>query len=823
MPYNKIQKSADTQKPLLKSTCKSSSRNKLASIVHAVLLSGGFFAATAVHTSIVYAADVKGISYNVAAGSLEDALNAFAKQSGITLTFDPKVVKGRRVAAVKGYFSKQEAISKLLNGTGLESIMRDGAVLIQAAPLSSKDETLPAITVESSAEQSPRDLPKAFAGGLIARGAGLGVLGNRDMMDTPFSVTSYTAKVIQNQQAQSVADVVANDPSVRNVDPSNSGYSNFFNIRGFLLGNGAIAVNGLYGIAPNNQSTLGGIERVEVLKGPAAFLYGMSPSGTGGAINLVTKRAADEPLTQFTTSYISNSQIGQQLDIGRRFGEGKEFGVRATGLYRSGDTPVKEQSQELGNGTLGLDFRGERLKLSMDLSYQEINTDRANSTISPAAGVAIADIPNAKKSYMSPWNKVELRDSYAMFRGDFDITPDLSIYAAGGKSHTDWKQILDFGSVMKVNGDFLSKSQLNFTGIDRTTGEVGIRNRFKTGPVQHQVVLNATGYEAVRTSVGSIALGSRMSNIYNPSFNAEPNIAISKRKKSSDTDLYGYAVADTVSIFDERLQLMLGVRQQQIKVENFSIVTGATTSEYKKSAVTPSVGVVVKPANNISLYANYIEALQQGATVAASYSNAGQVFSPFISKQHEIGAKIDLGEVAVTLSAFNITQASGIANAATNTFSADGEQRNRGVELSLFGEPWQGVRMQGGFMVLDAELTKTANGTNDGKTAPGVARTNITFGGEWDPGFMDRLTLNALLTYTSKQYVDAANTQSLDSWATIDVGARYLIASPTGQLVTLRANVKNLFNENYWTTYPGAGTLNRSNPRTLLLSATIDF
>lgn len=793
---------------------------RMAAAIQALLITG---AISLSYPMVVYAEDSQSLAYNLPAGSLEDSLNALAKQSGITLTFDPALVKGKTAPAIKSQLSRQQVLQQLLKDTGLEPVTQDGATVIKRLPVANKADTLPEVSVTAAISQTAVGLSKPYAGGQVARGAKLGVLGERDMMDTPFAVTSYTAKTIQNQQAQSVADLVANDASIRNVDPSNSGYSNFFNIRGFLLGNGSIALNGLYGIAPNNQSTVIGIERVEVLKGPAAFLYGISPSGTGGAINLVTKRADDQPLTQLTTSYISDAQIGQQIDIGRRFGENKEFGIRGNALYRSGDTAVDDQSQRLRTGTLGLDYRGDRVRLSMDYGYQEINTDRANSTISAANGVAIADIPNANKSYASPWNKVELRDSYGMLRGEFDITSDLSIYAAGGKSHTDWKQILDFGTAMQPNGNFSNRSQLNFTGIDRKTAEVGIRSHFETGPIHHQVVLNATTYEAVRTSVGSIQLGSISSNIYNPSFNAQPNIPSPSRKKSSDTDFYGYAVADTLSILDDRLQLTLGLRQQEIKAENYNIVTGAIASKYKKDALTPSVGIVVKPVSNVSLYANYIEALQQGTTVGSIYSNADQVLSPYVSKQHEVGAKVDLGKVAATLSIFHITQDSAIANTVTNTFTVDGEQRNRGIELNVFGEPWQGIRFLGGVMLLDADLTKTANGTNNGNMATGAARTNITFGGEWDTGFLDNLTLNARVNYTSKQYADAGNTQSIDSWTTLDIGARYLTVVPSGQVVTLRANIRNLFEENYWTTFPGAGTLNRSDPRTLLLSATIDF
>ena len=87
-----------------------------------------------------------------------------------------------------------------------------------------------------------------------------------------------------------------------------------FNVRGFTLFNYDVAYNGLYGISPRNATSLIGIERVEVLRGPNALLNGMAPFGSiGGSINLVPKRAGDEPLNRMTLSYIENNQFGACL------------------------------------------------------------------------------------------------------------------------------------------------------------------------------------------------------------------------------------------------------------------------------------------------------------------------------------------------------------------------------------------------------------------------------------------------------------------------------------------------------------------------------
>lgn len=121
----------------------------------------------------------------------------------------------------------------------------------------------------------PDALPDEFAGGQVARGGRMGVLGNQDYMDVPFTMTSYTAKVIEDQQAEDIGDVLANDPSVR----ESFGFGNqskVFVIRGLPLAGDDISFNGLYGILPRQIMSTDGVERVEVFKGPNAFLNGVS-------------------------------------------------------------------------------------------------------------------------------------------------------------------------------------------------------------------------------------------------------------------------------------------------------------------------------------------------------------------------------------------------------------------------------------------------------------------------------------------------------------------------------------------------------------------
>ncbi len=199
---------------------------------------------------------------------------------------------------------------------------------------------------------------------------------------------------------------------------------------------------------------------------------------------------------------------------------------------------------------------------------------------------------------------------------------------------------------------------------------------------------------------------------------------------------------------------------------------------------------------------------------------------PYKSTQFEVGVKVDWGKLTTTVSAFQISQPSAVVDTATNTLGVNGEQRNRGIEINIFGEPVDGVRLLGGVMFIDAVLAKTAGGTMDGWKAPGVPDVQLNLSGEWDTPFAPGLTLNGRLVYTSSQYLDTTlPRRSLPDWARVDIGARYTfdnVRSPTGQPMAVRFNIDNLFDTNYWATATG-NFLVQGTPRTFRLSTTVNF
>ncbi|MFQ3459642.1 TonB-dependent receptor plug domain-containing protein, partial [Bradyrhizobium sp. UFLA01-814] len=235
----------------------------------------------------------------------------------------------------------------------------------------SRREHAPQAAAAPTAGAQQAALPVPYIGGQVARGGQLGLLGNKDYMETPYSLTSYTEKTIRDQQATSVAEVLTNsDPSVRAAIGSSNRYD-ALTIRGFRVENSEIALNGLYGLVPAYRINPAPIERIELLKGPGAFLNGMAPQGSiGGTVNVVTKRAAED-ITRLTAGYISDGRFGTELDLARRYGERKEWGVRFNGGIDGGNTTIDRQSARNGVGSLGVDYHGERFRWSADIISQD--------------------------------------------------------------------------------------------------------------------------------------------------------------------------------------------------------------------------------------------------------------------------------------------------------------------------------------------------------------------------------------------------------------------------------------------------------------------
>ncbi|MGE8131841.1 TonB-dependent receptor [Methylobacterium sp. NPDC080182] len=667
--------------------------------------------------------------------------------------------------------------------------------------------------------------PPAYPGGVVGSGSRLGLLGNRNVFDQPFSSTSYTDKLIRDQQARNVQDVANNDPSIRTNVPAFSGILGFF-IRGFPVFAQDIAFNGLFGVADAFNPAIEPIERVEVLRGPSTLLSGVPPFGNiGGIINLIPKRASEEPLNRVTLGYSSDAQVYKAVDVSRRFGDAKEWGIRFNGAFNNGNTPIDNQSVHFGVAALALDYRGERLRVSLDLGYQELDFTSPLRNRNVAAGVRIPRAPDLTLNQQQPWEYRDSANQQLATRIEYDLTPDLTVYGAYGASNFRQEYLGGVLTIFNARGDYRDPVSFLPFHIVNQTAEAGLRGTVETGPIKHSFGLAAVGFWQDLAQPPAQNVGATIvSNLYAPVY-APPRSTLGlsdATPRTSSRINRSIAIADTLSIFDDRVLLTLGGRWQSLDVNSYNPVTGFRAGSSESGAFSPGVGLVVKPWERLSLYANYIEGLTSPAPPVNAV-NASAAFPAFVSRQTEVGAKYDFGAVGVGFAAFEIEQPSGFLDARTLVFSVDGRQRNSGVELTVFGEPAPGIRVLGGVSLLDGVQVRAQDPRNVGRVAVGVPDVQLNLYGEYDlpPGFIPGLTVTGRVIYTSAQYYDLANSQKIPDWATLDVGLRYATTFQDRPL-TLRANVVNATGNNYWAS-TGRGILSQGTPRTFLLSASIDF
>ncbi|WP_170940334.1 TonB-dependent receptor [Bordetella genomosp. 7] len=683
--------------------------------------------------------------------------------------------------------------------------------------------TLEATTVTGELGVS-NPTPIEYAGGQVGRGGQLGLLGNIDNMDAPFVVSSYTSKLIEDQQARTLGDVVKNDASVL----VGNGFGNSaetFSIRGFALNNDDLSFNGLYGILPRQVLPTQMIERVEILKGANAFLNGAAPggSGLGGSINIQPKRAGADPLTRATLDYTSDSQVGAGVDIARRWGDSQQYGVRVNAAHREGDTRVDDAGQRMTVGTIGLDYLGEQLRLSLDAGYQKYHYSQPRPTISLLSD-QVPSPPSNTVNYGQPWTYSELESTFGVLRAEYDFSSNLMGYAAIGTSHD--RENGDYGQP-SVNGDgtgTVSRLTVPYTR-DSVSGEIGVRARFQTGTVGHLV--NA-GVSRLQTRVRQAweMSGPTDIDIYDPDYFPRPGTVftggdLDDPHVSSRTHLTSFALSDQLSFLDDRVLFTAGVRYQTIKDKLYT-TDGAPDSTYDKSVWTPAFGLVVRPWEQVSFYVNHIEGLSRGDTAPMTASNFGETLAPYRTKQTEAGVKLDFGDIGGHIGVFQIEKPEAYTNS-DNVFELAGSQRNRGLEMSVHGEPWKGIRILGGITFMDPELRGTRGGLQDGNDAIGVPRYQAVLGAEWDVPGLAGLTLQAYAQRRGSQYVNIDNTGKIPAWTRIDLGARYA-TKIDGRNVVWRLGVDNVADKDYWATVGNDfGQITQGMGRVYKLSMSVDF
>ena len=240
------------------------------------------------------------VRVSIEAGPLEPALAALSKQVQLKLAYKTSLTENLVTAGAAGDFLPLEALAKLLENTGLTyrsagtstiTLVNPRFVQLEAPTAPPGGVLLDELSVEAQRASAADSMSAAsrlsapYAGGQVARGGRIGLLGNVDTAKTPFNVTSYTDRFIRDQQASTVSEALILDPSVRATQTTGAPFDSF-SIRGFPINEGTsgeIAFDGIYGVAPSLRVLTDYAERIEVLKGPRRHSRGSLRTVESGA------------------------------------------------------------------------------------------------------------------------------------------------------------------------------------------------------------------------------------------------------------------------------------------------------------------------------------------------------------------------------------------------------------------------------------------------------------------------------------------------------------------------------------------------------------
>jgi iron complex outermembrane receptor protein len=677
----------------------------------------------------------------------------------------------------------------------------------------------------------------------------VGVLGDKDAADVPFSIRSYNAALILNQQPQTLGQVLENDPTIR----ATTGFGiagELFVIRGFSLAGDDIGYDGLYGILPRQLVAPELYESVQVLNGSTAFLNGAAPGGTGigGNVNLIPKRATDDGINRITAGFTGPEHIGGSFDFGRRMGSGGEWGVRINGTVRAGDVSIDDEFRSTYVLGAAIDYSSGPLRASIDLAYQRVKVSHFRPKLRVNTVTEIPKAPDAETNFGQPWQFTALRDIFGQARIEYDIARNVMVYAAFGARDGAEEGVYSTPTLVNADtGEMTVSSSFIPRADNNEAATAGVRAKFATGGITHEV--NAGGsinWLVNRNAFEFFAVSVERNNLYAP-ITVTPSTTVAFVGGNLDdpfpigrTRLTSGFISDTIGLMDDRILFTAGVRLQAINVKSFSNATGALDSEYDEDRLTPVIGLVIKPAKGLSLYANRIEALVQGAVAPASganpsggaelpVTNAGEVLPPFVSEQYEVGGKLTLGGIDLSIALFQIDRETAILRLDPDRpgsleFGPFGVQRNRGVEFTVAGALTDGLRLIAGGSVIDAKLRRTQNGVGEGAQAVGVPEYLLNANLEWDVPFVPALTLTGRLVHTGQQAANTGNTLFLEEWTRFDLGARY-VAVVGGAPLTFRVNLDNVADADYWASAFDSfrPDLLLGAPRTFKASVTYDF
>lgn len=701
------------------------------------------------------------------------------------------------------------------------------AALLGLAATAQAQQTLPEVKIQEAASERDGAAAQGYRPAQVRQ---LGPLADLPLLDTPFSVHVTTGELLQNLQASKPDDAFRYNPVVQLQGPQ----SRFFTsvaMRGFSVGS-TKRIDGVPSTTTYVNTDLEDKERIEVLTGLSGFLHGSG--NVGGTINYVLKRPVYQPLARVTAGITEGSNLRVHGDFGGALDADGRLAYRLNAVAQDGDLRLDGQSLRRGLVSGALDWNlSDRLQLQFDASRSIYHMKGSEPFWDVDPGAAFPAAPDLHRSYGQPFTRTDTTQTQWGARVTWRASEALTVRTGLTQRKSDIDLIAANNLfVTGAPGRYrVQASAWDYPDVKALGGFALVDGKLQTGSLRHKITAGWYGDHDERTPFLSSAGGwatltSAPMDIAAPTALTAPAFTIAGPKYIAQRSRYGNWVLGDHVEFNAQWSALVGLTHASITDTSYN-AAGATTARYGDSRTTPSLAVLFKPAEHITLYANYMESLEKGGTAPLTAGgravvNAGAILPPLLSKQAEVGVKAELGNMLLTGALFQIDK--GLQYTDTTTHPAapvyvqDGRQVHKGLEFTASGRALPGLTLWGGVTLLDAQVTRqTATPALQGKTPANVAEVQAKLYAEYDIAAVPGLALTGGVLYTGRQQRDALNTQQLPAYTLLDAGLRH-VAKVSGKPVVWRLSVANLTDKQYWLngTYLGR-------PRTVSLSAQVDL
>ncbi len=743
-------------------------------------------------------------------------------------------------------------------------------LLIASAFSYAADETTPETPVQQQLQEvnvradakrvkAARSYSIASDGDLRDR-VNLGVLGKANAFTAPITVVNYDEQALNNTEARTLVDAVAKkDASVWQFGGESNTLTGLY-FRGYQLDARQFSVNGLAGMYGTQGTASVQVGSAQLIKGASTAVNGMDPEGAvSGSVNIETKKAADEGNRKIGLGWFSNNRAQGTFDLGQRFGENKEFGVRANGKLRHGDTPRHGYSEDNKEFALNADYRGETLRVAFDSIYAKRKTNGGRARIQDIqnAGGRLFDAPDGKTNLLPAWNWQNTVGETNMLTFEWDAFDNAQITGGIGYNKARYYGTLISPTVCGTGGASSQTATCTtanqyHTGTAKLTDQyfrtlsmnLTARGEFETGPITHNW---STAFDRIirqRATIDGSKAGTNKAEVKAneniehqlASFTADyPNSWKNSATKDANIKVNSLALSDTLGFADNKYRLTLGGRFQAVE---YTDKKKSQSGDAKRFS--PMLMAAWVPQPDLVVYGNYMEDLEP-ADIKDDGTGDTTMAKPRVSRQFEVGVRKNWGDFVTTLNAFQIKRPGyWRGNTKTGTdFAAyktqggakgdeQGMERNRGIEFNAYANLLnKTLRPTLGLMYLQSTVKEYPNSRDMLVNGVQVANPRVIAkaGVEWDTPFAKGLTLNGNVSYFGKSYQKTQKQYAFPSYTLVDVGARYKTKLGKNTL-TVSSAVENLFNKNYWQVQ--RGLFDRSfavvgMPRTYWLKAELDF